>query len=80
MQIQPITEEAFNAALFTITASRSELLHYRMQVQELQRELAGREKENAELIAARERIKRLEEDLIEAKSRITIHKLEDTEE
>jgi len=37
MQIQPITEEAHNTALLTLTAERQELLFYRSRVIELEK-------------------------------------------
>jgi len=36
MQIQPITEEAYNTAMLTLLAGRQELLYYRQRVVELQ--------------------------------------------
>lgn len=39
MQIQPITEEAYNTAMLTLLAGRQELLYYRSQVQEMQRNI-----------------------------------------
>ena len=75
MQIQPITEEAHNTALLTLMAGRQELLIYRAQVQEMQRNIQGLQKEisehtkeNEDLQRCVKRIQELEIELAELRA------------
>ncbi|KKN07930.1 hypothetical protein LCGC14_1061840 [marine sediment metagenome] len=75
MQIQPITEEAHNTAMLTLALGRQELLFYRKQNQELQQKFAQLEGHAKLIPDLRKTIEELEAKLVEAKSRITVHRL-----